>query len=82
MNTDASSKGEIEESQFAEKITEKTRAMLRIASELQDVTSTVRDIREMLQGQQREHAAWKKTLFRILRESISLLFPDMGNHKR
>ena len=65
----------------ADPISEKTQAILDIQQELQDVTETVRQIREILEEQKAERQTWKTALYRILKESISLLFPNQGNNR-
>lgn len=56
--------------------TEKTRAILAMQKELQDVTAAVRQVRELLEAQRAEREGWKSALYRLLKESISLLFPE------
>ena len=65
----------------ADPISEKTQAILDIQQELQDVTETVRQIREILEEQRTERQTWKAALYRIMKESISLLFPNIKNGK-
>ena len=65
----------------ADPISEKTQAIRDIQQELQDVTETVRQIREILEEQKAERSKWKTALYRILKESISLLFSEKQNGK-
>ena len=63
----------------AEDVTEKTRAILAIQQELQDVTAAIRQIKALLEAQRAERDAWKSVIYRILTSGTSLLFPDKNN---
>ena len=59
--------------------TEKTRAIVAMQKELQDVTEAVRQIKTLLELQRAEREGWKAALYRIMKESVSLFFPEFKN---
>jgi len=61
--------------------TERTRAIVAMQKELQDVTQAIRQVKALLEAQRAEREGWRSALYRILKESISLLFPDMKNNR-
>lgn len=60
----------------AEADSEKTKAIKAINAQLQDVTETVRMIQCILEAEKAEKISRRQALYRILKESISLLFPE------
>jgi len=59
--------------------TERTRAIQAMQKELQDVTEAIRQIKTLLELQRAERETWKSALYRILKESISLMFEKQNN---
>ena len=66
----------------AEPISERTQAILDIHKELQDVTAAIRQINNLLEAERAAKESTRSALYRILKETISLLFPELGNHKK
>ena len=61
--------------------TERTRAIQAMQKELQDVTKAIEQVKALLEAQRAEREGWKSALYRIMKESVSLFFPDMKNNR-